>query len=246
MSFPARVQEDALVACGRHCCLCHKFCGIKIELHHIRPQSEGGPNTFENCIALCFDCHADMRTYDHKHPKGTKYTETELIRHRNAWHEKIRANIGVITLPEYLELDKQIFQRLTELLSWQSSIAFIRNHYFANPFLWRNLDGLYKFWEACDDPAFEFLDPDLEGLRALLLQGVIILINELSVTTFPLDRPGDQVNGISKAYTHEEYEENRKVIEDLTQKAKSIVETYDALIKLSRRKLGVSPARTIT
>lgn len=78
MGFSQKIKEDIMVACGRHCCLCHKFCGLKIEIHHIKPQSEGGSDTLENAIPLCFDCHADMRSYDAKHPKGTKYTEKEF------------------------------------------------------------------------------------------------------------------------------------------------------------------------
>jgi len=78
MPFPPDLKEDALVACGRCCCICHKFCGTKIEVHHIREESEGGDNSAGNAIPVCFDCHADMRSYDHKHPKGNKYGESEL------------------------------------------------------------------------------------------------------------------------------------------------------------------------
>ena len=31
-----------------------------MELHHIKQVAYGGEDTFENCIPLCFDCHADM------------------------------------------------------------------------------------------------------------------------------------------------------------------------------------------
>jgi 5-methylcytosine-specific restriction endonuclease McrA len=65
MGFSDGVREQALTACGRHCCICHKFSGLKMELHHIVHRSEGGQDTFENCIPLCFDCHGDMRSYDH-------------------------------------------------------------------------------------------------------------------------------------------------------------------------------------
>ena len=41
MSFPPKVREDALLSSGRYCCLCHKFCGLKIELHHVVHASEG-------------------------------------------------------------------------------------------------------------------------------------------------------------------------------------------------------------
>lgn len=90
MSFPESVEVAALAACERCCCICHKFCGTKIELHHIKQKADGGEDTFENCIPLCFDCHADMGKADPRHPKGKHYSAKELIQHRNNWYEKVR------------------------------------------------------------------------------------------------------------------------------------------------------------
>lgn len=88
MSFPQAVIDNALIACRRHCCLCHKHCGLKMELHHIKPRAEGGKDTFDNCIPLCFDCHADQRSTDHRHPKGRKYSQKELRVRRDAWYQE--------------------------------------------------------------------------------------------------------------------------------------------------------------
>ena len=63
-----------------------------MELHHAVQTAEGGADTLENCIPLCFECHADLRSYDHKHPKGTKYTPDELRRHRDNWYAKVKAS----------------------------------------------------------------------------------------------------------------------------------------------------------
>ncbi len=49
MGFSPAVKAAALAACGRHCCICHKFCGTKIECHHIVHEAEGGVDAFENC-----------------------------------------------------------------------------------------------------------------------------------------------------------------------------------------------------
>lgn len=88
MPFSNPVRLKALLDSARCCCICHKFCGIKIELHHIIQEADGGPNNFENCIPLCLDCHADMFSYDDKHPKGTKYRPEELKLHRDRWYAK--------------------------------------------------------------------------------------------------------------------------------------------------------------
>ena len=34
-------------------------------------------------MPLCFDCHADVQTYNPHHPRGTKYTVKELKQHRD-------------------------------------------------------------------------------------------------------------------------------------------------------------------
>ena len=60
MGFPKKVKEDVLVACRRRCVLCGEFCGLHIELHHIIPHGEGGPDTFDNCIPLCYIHHAEV------------------------------------------------------------------------------------------------------------------------------------------------------------------------------------------
>ena len=68
MAFSEDIKTRAMVACGRCCCICHKFCGNNMEVHHIRARADGGTDTYDNAIPLCFDCHAEVRQYDPKHP----------------------------------------------------------------------------------------------------------------------------------------------------------------------------------
>lgn len=97
MSFSQRVAERALVASGRHCVLCNQYRGTKIELHHIVPRARGGDDEFDNCIPLCFDCHADVEHYNPNHPRGRRFTATELRAHRDAWYER-HAAIGSLAV----------------------------------------------------------------------------------------------------------------------------------------------------
>lgn len=90
MAFLPDIMDEALVACGRTCCICKKFCGVNIEGHHIVPKAKGGEDTFDNCIPLCFDCHANVGNYNIEHPKGRKYTPNELRQHRDNWYEHVR------------------------------------------------------------------------------------------------------------------------------------------------------------
>lgn len=89
MPFSQEVKTKAMVACGRFCVICHKFCGNNTEVHHIVAESEGGCDNYDNAIPLCFDCHAEVRQYDPKHPKGIRFTKDELIQHRDNWYKKI-------------------------------------------------------------------------------------------------------------------------------------------------------------
>jgi HNH endonuclease len=92
MSFPQKIKDEIFVKCARHCCVCHKPKGLNIEVHHITPKMQKGQDTFENAIALCFDCHADAGHYFAGHPKGSKLSPNELIKHKEEWFEIVQKN----------------------------------------------------------------------------------------------------------------------------------------------------------
>ena len=87
MPFSQSVKARVLVAAARHCCVCHRYKGLNIEVHHIEQESESEDNSFENAIGLCFDCHADAGHYNPGHPRGTKLSASELRRARDRWFE---------------------------------------------------------------------------------------------------------------------------------------------------------------
>ncbi len=240
MPFTLDVKENALIACGRCCCICHKFCGIKIEVHHIRKEADGGPNTEDNAIPLCFDCHADMRSYDHKHPKGNKYTESELRRHRDNWYDRVKGNIGVANRETVVETDKVVYQQLVAVLPWEGSISFIRTNNFAGfSFELSRLDDLYEFEHHCKNPAFEFIDPDLEGHRAKLHALVSAFTTTIMTETFPTRNVGWK--SVPEEWEDEQPERFRQVVTTLHETAKQIIETYSSLVKTATRKLGLLP-----
>jgi len=85
VGFTQEIKEEIMVRSARHCCVCHRAKGINLEVHHIKPKEQGGTDSIENAICLCFDCHADAGHYFAKHPKGTKLSPEELLKHRTAW-----------------------------------------------------------------------------------------------------------------------------------------------------------------
>lgn len=72
--------------------MCHRYKGVKVEVHHIEQEALGGANTYENAIALCFDCHADAGHYNPQHPRGTKFSPGELKKAKKQWLEMVRTN----------------------------------------------------------------------------------------------------------------------------------------------------------
>ncbi len=85
--FPEAVVADLLADCKRHCCLCLRWRGRNLEIHHIEPVAEGGLGTRENGIPLCFDCHAEVES---KSNMGRRFSAVELRRHRDDWFGIVR------------------------------------------------------------------------------------------------------------------------------------------------------------
>lgn len=83
--FRAEDVADLLKLCHRRCCICHRFCGVKMEIHHIDQDAHGGGNSRDNAMPLCFDCHAEVNHYNDEHPKGRKFSSDELRGHRDQW-----------------------------------------------------------------------------------------------------------------------------------------------------------------
>lgn len=89
MGFSKEIKERAFVASARRCCVCKEFSGRNIEVHHITQASQGGTDSFENAIPLCFNCHANAGHYNSKHPRGSKFSPEELRKHRDLWYKQV-------------------------------------------------------------------------------------------------------------------------------------------------------------
>lgn len=95
--FPKSVVESVLIKCRRHCCVCGVWCGQKIEIHHIESP---GDSSQDNAIPVCFNCHAEIVSYNPDHPKGRRYTSNELRKLRDDTFKKF--SFDVPDLPEAL------------------------------------------------------------------------------------------------------------------------------------------------
>lgn len=76
MPFPESVTRDVKRRAHFQCCLCRT---LGVEIHHIVPQSEKGPDTLDNAAPLCPSCH---ETY------GANPLKRKFIREaRDLWYE---------------------------------------------------------------------------------------------------------------------------------------------------------------
>lgn len=92
MGFSKEIKEDILVNSARHCCVCRRYRGVKIEIHHIISKEQDGEDSYDNAIPLCFDCHSDAGHYFAKHPNGTKFSPNELKKHKANWFKIVAEN----------------------------------------------------------------------------------------------------------------------------------------------------------
>lgn len=242
MGFPPDIAEKALLDCGRCCCICHKFCGFKIELHHIIQSSEGGEDSYENCLPLCLDCHAEVKAYNPKHPKGRKYTESELRKHRDRWYEKVKNEHLLIIHPDCVDLDRKLFLKIREILpSTGGSISFTRNHIYTEPFRIEVHDNLQKYRLQCKNPDFEFIDSDLEIRRCELTDSLESFLETLSRVVFTTDdwKIDFKTMAIYPDIKYSKPEIYYKAVDDVHQGANKVCTAYDDLVRLGRRKLAV-------
>ena len=49
------------------------------------PQADDGPDTYDNALPVCLECHAEIHTYNPQHPIGRKFQPSELRGHRDQW-----------------------------------------------------------------------------------------------------------------------------------------------------------------
>lgn len=151
-----REEVSALMAqCHRRCCICHRFCGVKMETDHIVPQEQSVDDTIENAIPVCFECHAEIHGYNDKHPRGRKFTPEELRLHKQQW-------LTICSEKTHMLLEAS---RSTDVGPLQALIDELEfNRYVASKLQINELGCLYhtqQLLRAINDGAISILKDDL-------------------------------------------------------------------------------------
>lgn len=241
MSWSQAIKDQCMIACGRSCCICHKPCGIKIEIHHIDLQAAGGANTFENAIPVCFDCHAEIGHYNNSHPKGTKYSSNELKIHRDNWYEKVKGTGATTVQKSIPSVDTRIFSDIHN--------GFVNLYlHFSESDVWptvsyglmQDLNHLSHKLRA-NAPDLQFTDSNLEQLKtefSIHLREFRAGLSSLGV----LDSHGDTMIFRVKPYKKVAQEAYDKIYarsqkcDDLADQA---IESYQVFYKAARNSLGI-------
>lgn len=142
MPFPVHIRDEALVRAARYCCVCRQFKGRNIEVHHVVQEADGGENNLDNAIPLCADCHADAGHYNPRHPRGTKFSPSELRKARDRWYQIVaRGPVPIVEAGQPLHsryLICKSFEAIQEIAGEDLSNFPVRNamlvrspiHYF--------------------------------------------------------------------------------------------------------------------
>ncbi len=236
--FSADIKSQAMIACGRRCCLCHKFCGVGMECHHIIEVTHGGSDAFENCIPLCFDCHAEVGHYNNSHPKGVKFSAEELTAHRDTWYSNVSRGATQMA-SEYIEMDRSLVRKLIGLLGGYESMRHFRSHDYGNLYSDEVEKRLSDFFHESEKPGCEFFDLLVEGAFAELMNSVV------QYRFASVNRVWCEVSGLAGVpqewCNRAEGSEKRfcEAVEVMNGKAGAIWDSYSLFVREVRRRLRI-------
>lgn len=105
MPFSPKTKLEAKYMASFRCCWCRDH-RRSIEVHHIIPEAEGGPNTLDNAATLCPNCHSDFG--------GNPEKRKEIRDRRDYLYQLVEAEKKKVN-PLYMVLQEQFTDYLLEL-----------------------------------------------------------------------------------------------------------------------------------
>lgn len=96
MAITDEMEAEVLSKSARHCCICRNFLPLKVQVHHIIKQSDGGTDDIDNLIPVCIDCHSSIHT---KTYMTRNFTAKELKKSRDDVYDMVAAGKLPATKP---------------------------------------------------------------------------------------------------------------------------------------------------
>jgi hypothetical protein len=179
-----------------------------------------------------------MRSYDFKHPKGTKYTPDELRQHRDRWYEKVAVGGGLAPLPEHVAVDKEVFRAFQEVVPYYPALDYLKGRNFAGfSFERAPLDPIFRYAHYADRVEYEFLDPELEAARGEFVDAARRFTQVISVNTWTTHLTG--CSTVPPEWEETQPDRFSSVVAEIHESANSIERAYAHIVRLARCRLGV-------
>lgn len=99
MAFTEKLKIEVRKKAAFRCCRCHE---IGVDIHHIIPQTEGGPDDIGNAAPLCQNCHDRFGA----NPEKRK----EIIQMRDWWYDVVKEKYGNGNLEKLSEINDIVLQ----------------------------------------------------------------------------------------------------------------------------------------
>ncbi|MBI4093578.1 HNH endonuclease [Candidatus Kaiserbacteria bacterium] len=99
MTFSESQKKEVRAKSAYACCVCRQMT-TSVEVHHIVPQQEDGPDTIENAAPLCPTHHADLGANPEK--------RTRIREMRDAWYETVSLMYKPVDFSFAQSLDQRI------------------------------------------------------------------------------------------------------------------------------------------
>ena len=132
------------------------------------------------------------------------------------------------------EADRQTLAKLVDLMADSGSIEFLRTNHFGGSFQWSRLDSIQETLLR-SGPEHEFIDPELEQLRADFQTACNAFMNYAAINTFVV---GNALQGIPKNWRTEQRERFDRTVKELHTRADNLCSAYDKLVRAARKKLA--------
>ncbi|WP_297520259.1 HNH endonuclease signature motif containing protein [uncultured Clostridium sp.] len=240
MGFSKKVKEQAFLKCKRHCVLCEQKKGINMECHHIKPHAKGGPDTLENCIPVCFDCHAIIGSYNSEHPKGNGYSENELKGRRDEFYERVANNefpqrsILKDMSQNVKKSDEKIYEEVKDIFKTGNLEYYLTEVDLGNDFDNKEFRPLSELSNLARNPEYEFIDSDLRGAMNNLINVINKFLLYKGKNTFPTSL-GTQAIKTWKNYKYTP-EESMKINNKFNELADEVWANYCTFVRVFKSK----------
>jgi hypothetical protein len=235
------VETAVLAKSARRCTLCFHLNGDLTEkigqIAHLDKNRANGVK--DNLVWMCLPHHSlfDSKTKQHKN-----YTIREVKAARSKLYDLVAKGQHLTPAPAqpYLqgEADKKVLRDFMETVPSNGSIRFLRTNNFAGfSFEWKRLEDIEAFFYERNGPDQEFLDPELESARQKFRENCQALLCALATHTFPTNNEDRQA--VPDDWEIEAPERFSRAVSEIHKAADAVCRTYDALVRLARKKLAV-------